>query len=255
MDKKYIVLIFAYFALIVGVFIGGMTLVDKHIIGDGLFAVITVFVFLLPFIVMWKPLFGISKDDKKILETGVEALAEILQVKETGVTVNQTNYKVNLTLKVKPTFSAPFEVKASQLFQRLQLPNVGDVLKVKYDPKNLTKVVILTEADVADTDDEASIDKAMAILLELDKNNKMVLSYGIEAQAKILKAEDMNIDVDGDSILMSFEIEVMPEGKPKFTAKAKAPILKVSFEKFKPGHIVTVKYDPNDLTKVTMFHS
>lgn len=254
MVKRFLIIFFSYFALIALATLGGMYLASKHVIGIGLVAVIIIVVTVIPLLFMNKIIFGTSGKEKKILASGVEALAEILDVGETGVTINEIYFNIKLTLKVKPDNSPPFEVKTTHLFSRLQVPRVGDILRVKYDPLNLTEVVIITNGN-AGYDQKAIESRAMEMLKKLDEENKMILSYGVEAKAKIINAEDLNIKVNGDNPLMSFELEIMPEGKPKFFARAKAPILHSSIDKYEKGDIITVKYDPNDLTKVSLFHS
>ena len=54
--------------------------------------------------------------------------------------------------------------------------------------------------------------------------------------------------------LMSFELEIRPEGRPPFAAKATADILVSALDKYHPGAIVYVRYDPDDPTQIQFDH-
>jgi len=87
----------------------------------------------------FKPLF----DSQKIMKTGEEALATIINVWDTGVTING-NPLIGIKLKVEPSSLPPYEVDTKQLISRLQtyLYAPGTQVTVKYDPADLQKVVI-----------------------------------------------------------------------------------------------------------------
>ena len=172
MVKRFLVVFVSYFALITAATLGGLYLASRHIIGVGAVAIIIVVATVIPLLFMSKTIFSTSKKDKQILANGVEALAEITDIQETGVTVNDIYYNIKLELRVKPINAPIFEVKTTHLFSRLQIPRIGDVLRVKYDPSNLMEVVILTEANVTETDQKDLEAKALEMLVEIDKYNK-----------------------------------------------------------------------------------
>ncbi|TMK42184.1 MAG: hypothetical protein E6G56_01890 [Actinobacteria bacterium] len=81
-------------------------------------------------------LFGGRKRKQRLQEAGVNAPAEIISLRDTGVTVNN-NPRVVLTLRVNPADgSSPFEVSKKQLISRVSLPRVGDPVTVRYDPED-----------------------------------------------------------------------------------------------------------------------
>jgi hypothetical protein len=65
----------------------------------------------------------------------------------------------------------------------------------------------------------------------------------------------LNIFVNGANPTMKLRVEVRPETGPKFQADTIGIIAEASVQKFEPGDIIHVKYDPNDLTKVAIEHS
>ncbi len=259
MVKRFLVGFFAYFILIIAATLGGMFLMSKHIIGIGGYIAIIIISVVIPLIFFNKLVLNrVSKKDREILQNGVEADAEIISIQDTGVTINNIYINVKMLLKVIPQFGSPFEINTSHLVSRVNIPRPGDMLRVKYSKNDLTKVVILDKsaAQVSNqVSNQANEDAARKMLLEIDAQNKALLANGIESKAIVKKYNDLGIFVNGNNPLVELELEVTPADKPKFFAIAKAPILETSINKYKEGNEISVKYDPNDLTKVTLFHS
>jgi hypothetical protein len=100
---------------------------------------ITVFVVLIcgavfaPFI---KSAMDNSQKKKRLAMTGIKGNAVILDVRDTGMTVNRNPY-IKVTVEVKPGIQASFQMLCS----RVQIPRVGDTIEVLYDPSDLTCVM------------------------------------------------------------------------------------------------------------------
>jgi len=75
--------------------------------------------------------------NRGIQARGIPALARVLEIHDTGTTVNQ-NPLVRLVLEVQPDHAPPFEAETERLISRLQVPEVqpGEVVLVKYDPES-----------------------------------------------------------------------------------------------------------------------
>ena len=84
-----------------------------------------------------------ESEARKIREVGVAAPATVVQIWDTGVTVNNDPV-VGFLLDVKPEGQAPFQAKTKALVSRLAVPRVqpGAQLKVMYDPKDTTRVAL-----------------------------------------------------------------------------------------------------------------
>ena len=80
-----------------------------------------------------------------ILATGVSAEAKILEVRETGITINKLDYIVNFVLEVRPKGLPPYKTKTRGMLSRLTMAQfqAGNVVPVKYDPKNPKKVALV----------------------------------------------------------------------------------------------------------------
>jgi hypothetical protein len=80
--------------------------------------------------------FGGGKRKRRLQEAGVEAPAQVLEVRDTGVTVNN-NPRVKLTLSVSPADgSAAFQVSTKQTVSRVAIPRAGDGFMIRYDPED-----------------------------------------------------------------------------------------------------------------------
>jgi hypothetical protein len=89
-------------------------------------------------------MFGSKKTQP--LSGGAQALAVITDVsyaKEAGMTIARNyNYKLDLTLMVRPADGAFFEAHVSDYFSQYAKPSVGDQLTVRYDPQDHSCVEI-----------------------------------------------------------------------------------------------------------------
>lgn len=77
------------------------------------------------------------------MANAVLAQATILNMWDTGVTLND-NPQVGLLLEVHPAGGQPYQVQTKSLVSRLKIPmvQIGNVVPVKYDPSDPSKVVL-----------------------------------------------------------------------------------------------------------------
>jgi hypothetical protein len=88
--------------------------------------------------------FGPEVRRRNLLKRGVTAWATILEVKETGITV-QGNYPMpRIRFRVEPDDGEPYEVAAKCLISRFDVPTYqpGARVQVVIDPKNRRKVAL-----------------------------------------------------------------------------------------------------------------
>jgi hypothetical protein len=97
-------------------------------------------------------MFGSKK--RQILKDGAQALAVVTDVnyaKVAGMAVaSNYNYKLAVTLMVRPDDEAPFEARISAYFSQYSQPKVVEQFWVRYDPQNRSKVEIDTARIAAD---------------------------------------------------------------------------------------------------------
>ena len=77
----------------------------------------------------------------RLMQHGVEAPATVLEMKDTGVTVNNSPY-VKMKLRVQPDGQQAYETSTRVLVSRLSIPHVGDTIKVRYDPAKPQDLIV-----------------------------------------------------------------------------------------------------------------
>jgi len=195
---------------------------------------------------------------RKLLESGEPAVATILKVTDSGVTMNNIYPVVKVLLEVRPQGRPPYQVETRMILSRVDIPQVqpGTVVPVKIDPRNPKRVAVVMPSEAA-APGAMPVDAGAAeeMLVRVDAANQALLQTGTPAQAKILQAQALGIDVNGPNPAMKFQLEVYPADRPAFQAEAIGVITQASIPKFQPDKMIFVKYDPNDITKVTLDHS
>lgn len=87
----------------------------------------------------------LSGAQKQLLQSGQEAKAQILQVVDTGLSLGNSNlgFVVRLTLWVEPTAGEAFQAQIESSVSRANVPRKGDNVRVKFDPQQRDKVVLV----------------------------------------------------------------------------------------------------------------
>lgn len=85
--------------------------------------------------------------NRRLRARGRRAEAEILDLYETGTTINQHPI-VGFKLRVFPLSGAPFEAQTEQKVLRLQVPQIhpGARIEVRYDPESKQVAILDTES-------------------------------------------------------------------------------------------------------------
>ncbi|MEI2737838.1 MAG: hypothetical protein V9F01_03525 [Chitinophagaceae bacterium] len=203
----------------------------------------------------FKPLINANRLQK----TGLPGKARILEVKDTGVTINN-NPQVKLILEVKNSLGQKYTTQCRVLVSRINpgayMP--GMELPVKIDPKNEMNVVI----DFSGGNQSASAipnhpnpEAMKAELEQMQKDNEAILISGKPARAIIKKVTLLGVNVNGNNPYVELELEVLPDNYPSFPGKAKGVIGEAALSKYQPGCTVFVKYDLYDNSKVVVEHS
>lgn len=210
----------------------------------------------------FKPMFNASRLQK----TGLPGRARILEVRDTGVTINN-NPQVKLVLEVKNSFGQTYTTQCRVLVSRIN-PNAympGMEVPVKIDPKNEQNVVIdftgatakaASAGGFAAAGHSAIDANAMKAELEaMQKENEAISLSGKPARAIIKKYTWLGVNVNGNNPYVELELEVLPELMPAFSGKARGVIAEASVPKYQPGNTIYVKYDLYDNSKVVIEHS
>ena len=186
-----------------------------------------------------------------VLKDGAQALAVVTNVeyaKVMGMTVARNyNYKLELTLMVRPENETPFEAHVSGYFAQYSQPGVGDQFWVRYDAQDHSKVEIdqaKIAADNAAVEASAAAMAASAVPADLAAN-------GIPARASLV---DVTKTPAGSLVDCAITVGVrMVDGSPSYRASCHVPLAPDQAEKMMPGQtIMTVRVDPNDHNRIAV---
>jgi hypothetical protein len=225
-------------------------------------AMIAVFggMFYLFYRIFFKPMINAARLQK----TGLPGKATIVEVKDTGVTINN-NPQVKLMLEVKNSYGQKYNAQCRVLVSRIN-PNMfmpGMEIPVLIDPKNEQNVVIdykagnqqTTAAGGASQIAQPNVAAMEASLMQLQKDNDAILQTGKPARAIIKKYTFLGAYINGNNPYAELELEVLPENGAAFSGKARGAFSEASLPKYQPGCEIFVKYDLYDNSKVAIDHS
>ena len=77
----------------------------------------------------------------RLMQHGIEARATILEMKDTGITLNNSPF-IKLRLRIEPPDGPAYEKSMSVGVSRINFPSVGDTLSVRIDPQKPRDVII-----------------------------------------------------------------------------------------------------------------
>ena len=72
---------------------------------------------------------------RQLLQTGKAGEATILEVADTGVTINNSP-RVRIKVRIEVPGEAPIEASTAMMVSRVNVPRPGEVYTVRFDPKN-----------------------------------------------------------------------------------------------------------------------
>lgn len=84
---------------------------------------------------------------------------------------------------------------------------------------------------------------------------KKLYAAGVPATGKIVTAQATDIfrqTIKGRAVLMTFTLEVQPEGAPSFAAEAQALVQLAAVDKYQAGTLLEVRYDPQAHAQVAI---
>lgn len=198
-------------------------------------------------------------------------------VTEPAVIVSASNMYSSGGGKNRPANTAhvKFDVEIQPVGQSAFRATFNDVLPIRdRDPffpgerKDLAGVKIWVTYDHNDKSKmvldhfDSNHDKAMKRkeFDKLEKRNAGIRRTGIEALAKIIETEDLELTnaVERDHMKvksMRLVLDVKPQNAPSYRAETMGMIAAASLHKYSVGKKVYIKYDPNDVMQVDLIRS
>jgi hypothetical protein len=88
-----------------------------------------------------------KKKAAELMATGSTGVGTVIQVQDTGMTVND-NPRIKMTFRIEPTDGSPaFDAQKTSTVSRVQIPRQGDRYPVWYDPQDQSKWAYAMVAD------------------------------------------------------------------------------------------------------------
>lgn len=218
-----------------------------------------VFLVLIPFLIRAIRNWQITQ---KVLQTGTDATATIVRTWDTGTRIND-NPRVGMLLQVQPSAGPSFQAEVKKTVSLIQLPmfQPGAQLQVKYDPAQPSHVAIVSVISGgamggATAPSVMNAQQAQQMLALYQATNEQLLKTGLPAPAKVLQYMPIGINVNGNNPAVNLIVEVHPAGSSPFTAQSQGNVIGgANISKFQPGQMVTIRYNPDDLTEVAVERS
>jgi hypothetical protein len=188
---------------------------------------------------------------KRVLSEGTQSIAVVTHVdyaKVLGMTqARNYNYKLDLTLMVRPENDAPFEAHVQGYFSQYSQPSVGDQFWVRYSPDDKTKVEIDEKqiaSDNAAYEAQAAAAAASAVPADLAAN-------GIPGRGTLV---DVQKTPAGSLVNCAVTVGVrLIDGTPPYRASLQVPLSPDQAEMLIPGQtFVTVRADPSNHQRVAL---
>jgi hypothetical protein len=212
------------------------------------------------FYLFYKLLFAPIILASRLKKTGIAGKALIKEVRDTGVTVNNSP-QVKLVLEIKNPLGQRYTATLRTLISRLQpqLYQPGMTIPVLIDPRDENKLVIDfsggQQSKYNNNMSSADQEKLKNELMKFNDQDTYIRNSGKSARAIVKKYTWLGVNINGNNPYAELEIEVMPDDKPAFAATVKGAIKEESVPKYQPGEEIFVKYDIYDLKKVAIDHS
>ena len=210
------------------------------------------------FLLFWKLLIGPALNNRKLMKIGIPGTAIIREVKDTGVTVNDSP-QVKLILEVKNSFGQRYETYVRTLVSRINPTRFqpGMEVPIMIDPNNEKNVALnltgQTGLSMPVKKQNPINEAALKTELEmLQQHNDSIAISGRSARAIVKKYNWLGSYVNGQNPYVELELEALPEHSPSFSAITKGVIAEASVPKFQPGNEIRVKYDFYDNSRVVI---
>jgi len=189
-------------------------------------------------------MFGGKK--KRILEQGTQATAVVVNVQDTGMTVNN-NPRVKLTLQVQPDGELPFQVEKKTTVSRVSIPSIGDQFIVRYDPNDKSNVEF-DAAAVAEINQQAEAKLAEAAASQVPAD---LAANGILGRGACVEVQRTPV---GNLVTCVLTIGVrLVDGTPSYRATTQISVSPETAAQITPGQtLFTVRADPQNHQRVVL---
>jgi uncharacterized protein DUF3592 len=181
-----------------------------------------------------------SRQRQALLRNGERAVAEILSISDTGVTVNDSP-RVALHLFVRPKSRTGFEANTKLLVSRLSLAafQPGAKIQVRFDPNDLQRVAVEPPA----TNFQPGAVPSLAASRDL-------AAQATRATALVLSAKEG--EPAGRLRLMDLLLEVRVTDRPPYQINTRVAVAPENDFLVKPGAQINATVSSSDPTRISL---
>jgi hypothetical protein len=181
-----------------------------------------------------------SGQRQALLRSGESAVAEILSISDTGVTVNG-NPRVALRLFVQPQSRTGFEANTKLLVSRLSLAafQPGSKIQVRFDPNDLQKVAVESTGMSVQPRSASSLAAPGAFTGQPTRGTAIVLS-AVEGEPA------------GRFKLMNLLLEVHVANRPPYQLNTSVAIAPENQSLIQPGARINATVSAIDTTQISL---
>ena len=188
---------------------------------------------------------------KHVLTEGTQAMAVVTSVDYAHVLgldiARNYNYKLDLTLMVRPENDTPFEARIAGYFSQFAQPSVGDQLWVRYDPDDKSHVEI-DEARIAA--DNAANESAVAAAA-ISAVPEDLAANGILGRASLVDVQKTPV---GAMVDCAVTVGVrLVDGSDPYRTSCHAMLTPAQADRLIPGQTyMTIRADPSNHSRVAL---
>jgi hypothetical protein len=221
--------------------------------------------------IVFVPLIRRSMQNGQLMKTGETAQGVILSVGQTGMYINEQP-QLKIIIEVRPANRPPFQAEVKKVVPLLQLAQMqpGQMVEVKYDPNNTSKVALsamisgmnpmmgggMPMGGMNPMMGGMGMGNAQAqyqqMIMQNDQISQQLLATGQQADAFILTSNDTGVMVNGGNMFKTFMLDVRPFNQAPFQAQAMAVVRPESLAKLAVGARIQVRYNPANPTQVAI---
>jgi hypothetical protein len=183
---------------------------------------------------------------KKLLSEGIQARAVVINVQDTGMTIND-NPRVKLTFQVQPEGAVPFEAAKKVTVSRVSIPRIGDQYIVRYDPSDTSKIEF-DSAAVSQVNAVAETQLAQAAASQVPSD---LAADGILGRGACVEVQKTPV---GQLIDCAMTVGVrLVDGTPPYRANTRISLAPENASKVMPGQTTfTVRADPQNHQRIAV---
>ncbi len=213
---------------------------------------------------------------RRLRKNGLAGMGRLLTAISTGFR-SGSDPEMKLALEVTGQNGETWEAAVRQIIPQAQFYTLapGTMFPVLYDSLDKSKVVldstrshssvsvkatvsvnaVLPQALQGPGDAAATVQAYQEMIARQDTVSRRLLTTGIVSEAKVLTCLPLHATMNHKDPLMMLMLEIQPENEPPFTGQVSGCLDSTRLDRFLPGCLIYVRYDPSDKSQIALVGS